>query len=617
MKGLLFLRLGLLSGACLLTACYDPTGPIPEARKPGSPPLWTDVEVDALVQVTYESVPATFIIDHPQLPAGCNDVHFLRFKTRDSSSDASAADAALLMVPGVLEGANGFEYIGRQLVYMARTQRGKNIEVWAMDRRSNCLEDLRGMQAAEAATSVQEAEDRLVGYYYENLTLDGQTFAGFRQSRDMPYLLEFGMQQTTEDMYAIIQALVPDPAVSRKKVFVGGHSLGGIHTAMFLSWDGDGDRATPEDAFANRVAGAFGFDTDINPFSDVDSALTAYAPLMQAIVPAAEQQAAASAGSDAGYRRLLKLMRTGVLPKNIDVPGLFSAEVIALPEGVGLFAAMAPDEESHVIHRIPQSPEMKNLFRFFHTRDGNNYAYGPHLEAFRYTNAAQVGLMFDDDFSILSFLQASLGHLHGGAVVKKSPLVQFARQLPLIGTLVSAISGPDQQFIAADAGPDRQHLGQGPLYGWANMDEIGDASDPDYTDTSGTFKYTDTVEEMVRMADFSRALYVGETNLTEWYFPLRILVDVLAAGKPWAPQHGIKAIWPEAVLATPTLMLVAENGLAMTRQGPPVPNRPYRLIPLPGQSHLDPMFATVNTPEQHHNAVADNLLDFVLAPAQP
>lgn len=616
MKIMPLLRLGTLAGTCVLSGCYDPTGPIPEAKKNGVLPQWQDADVAAVVEQTYTSVPATFVISHPQLPAGCNDVRFIRFKTRDSSVDAAQADAALLMVPGVLEGANGFDYIGRQLVYLAKTQRGKNIEVWAMDRRANCLEDLRGMQAAEAAPTAQEAEDLIVGYYYENLAIDGQPFAGFRQSRNMPYLLDFGMQQTTEDMYAIIAAMIPDAAVSRRKVLVGGHSLGGMHTSMFLSWDLDGDVTTTDDAFANLVAGAFGFDTDINPLSDPAGALRAYAPMTDAILAAASVDSD-ELDSDAAYRNVLKLMRTGVLPKNVDIPALFSAEAIALPEAVGVLAAKAPDEESHVIDRIPQSPELKNLFRFFHTRDGNNYAYGPHIESFRYTNAAQVGLMFDDDFSILSFLQASLGHLQGGAVVKKSPLVQLGRSLPVIGSLIAAFSGPNQQFIAADAGPDRRHLGEGPLYHWANMDEIGDESDPDYTDVTGAFKYTDIGDEVVRMEDFTRALHAGETNLTEWYFPLRILVDMLAAGKSYGPAYGVKALHPAAVLTTPTIIFAAADGLALGRQGGPVPGRPFTLVTLPGQSHMDPMFASVNTPQLHSNAVADRLLDFVFEHAQP
>jgi hypothetical protein len=91
----------------------------------------------------------------------------------------------------------------------------------------------------------------------------------------------------------------------------------------------------------------------------------------------------------------------------------------------------------------------------------------------------------------------------------------------------------------------------------------------------------------------------------------------LAAGKSYGPNYGIKAIHPDKVLEVPTLILAGGDGLALGRQGPAIPGRPFKLVVLPGQSHLDPMFATVNTPQLHKNEVADNLLDFVFAHAQP
>ncbi len=37
-----------------------------------------------------------------------------------------------IMVPGIYEGANGFEYIARHMVYKAFVNRGKKIEVWRL-----------------------------------------------------------------------------------------------------------------------------------------------------------------------------------------------------------------------------------------------------------------------------------------------------------------------------------------------------------------------------------------------------------------------------------------------------------------------------------------------------
>ncbi|RLT97915.1 hypothetical protein [Ketobacter sp.] len=597
----------------LVTGCYSPDGPIPEAKHDKVQPLWSDEQVAAVVSVTYESVPAIHEIDDPLLPEPCRDVNFLRFKPRDSA-DAASADAAVLLVPGILEGANGFEYIGRQLVYMAKTQRDQNLEIWALDRRANCLEDLTGMQAAEQAATTQEAEDLILGYYYFDQPIDGKTFQGFLKGRDMPFLLNFGMQQSTEDMYAVIRAMIPDPAVSRRKVFVGGHSLGGAHTSMFLAWDLDGDPATTDDQGANLVAGAIGFDTTIGSVADAVGASSASVSVMDAQGALAQATAEANAEGDtdpdAGYRRLLRWIETGVLPKNINIPLVFSAEAIALPEAVGILAAKGPDEESQVLDRLPKSPVLKNLFRFFHTRDANNYAWGPFIEDFRYTNEAQVGLMFDDHFSILSFLQISLGHLHGGAVVPKSPFFNLMRSIPILGDLVNAVSGPKQQHIAADAGPDRRSLGQGPLYSWADMDEIGSEADASYTDQEGRYEYTRLSEEMVRMEDFVRALYIGETNLTEWYFPVRIVVDIDAASQSYAPQYGINTYFKQAYKQVPTLLLMAKGG-GLSFPMPDEPDRLLEVVQLEGQSHLDPMFATVNLPTLHQNQVANRILDFV------
>ena len=62
-------------------------------------------------------------------------------------------DAILVLIPGFMGGANSFDYIGRQLVSMAEAEGVGSLEVWAVDRRTNCLEDLTGMNAAEAAVT--------------------------------------------------------------------------------------------------------------------------------------------------------------------------------------------------------------------------------------------------------------------------------------------------------------------------------------------------------------------------------------------------------------------------------------------------------------------------------
>ncbi len=608
----------LAGSALLLSGCfgYDGSGPIPEEKHGPVAPMWTDADVDAVVDIHYETLPALLPVTGENIPAACQNVQFLRFTPKALNGNAQVADAALLLVPGILEGANGFEYIGRQLVYMAKTQRDRNIEIWAMDRRSNCLEDLAGFQAAEAAATAAEAENIILDYYYGDMQIDGKGFVGFLQGDDVALLSQFGVEQTTTDMYTIIQHYFPNAADSRQKVFVGGHSLGGAHTSIFLSWDLDGDATTTSDIGANMVAGAVGFDTFIGA---VDQGLPGGSTLID--IPALWNQAMGQTGADANsdttYRQLVRWIENGYLPRNIDIPQVFSAEAIAIPEAVGILSAKDPEAEASIIKRVPKSPVLRNLFRFFHTRDGNNFINGPYIEDFRYTNEATVGLMFDDHFSILSFLQTSIGHLNGGPVVEKSPAINWLREAPLIGTLISAINGKKTQHIAANAGPDRQHLGQGPLYSWASMDEIGSLADPDYTSVDGKMMYTSVMEEVSRVEDFSRALYIGPTNLTEWYFPLRILIDLTAASKSYAPANGINTLNQDSYKLVPTLLFIADGGVTdsfdFTSE---IGERDMEVIELIGHSHLDPMFATVNTPQLHENKLADNLLDFLINNSQ-
>ena len=65
-----------------------------------------------------------------------------------------------------------------------------------------------------------------------------------------------------------------------------------------------------------------------------------------------------------------------------------------------------------------------------------------------------------------------------------------------------------------------------------------------------------------------------------------------------------------------TLLLMAKGG-GLSFPMPDEPDRLLEVVDLEGQSHLDPMFASVNMPALHQNQVADRLLDFVFQHVQP
>ncbi len=152
MKRALKILFTLSFGALLVCAgCYQPGGPVPEGPHAPAARAWTEEDVDAAVVVEEQTVYSPAPRDNGTPPPECDYIHFLRFRPADGATldpadpervNTETTDAMLVMLPGLVEGANGFEYLGRQLVYIAKRFKGSNMEVWAVERRPNTLEDL-------------------------------------------------------------------------------------------------------------------------------------------------------------------------------------------------------------------------------------------------------------------------------------------------------------------------------------------------------------------------------------------------------------------------------------------------------------------------------------------
>lgn len=612
----LSITLALMGALCAVvaasaTAAYDPTGPLPE--QPGVPAgeSYSEAAVDAVVSSApvsiYKKAPRLYGVIAP--PPQCDYIKFIRHKVASASNDASQADASLLMVPGILESAGGFDYIARHLIYQAKVNQNKNIEVWAMDRRNNCIEDLHGAQLAENEPDIDTAIQNTVDYYYGGEELGGKTFDGFLTSNQVPYLAEFGLKMDTEDMFTIMETMVPSRSTRKQKVYVGGHSLGGIHTSVFASWDRDGLWWTTSDAGWNNTAGLFAFDSVVAPTSQAfDNILRGFGVPPEIIFPL-------DPFASIGYQGIVDGLRTGIIPRTFPLPipdeltgvassvpgvgsllgstGAIDAETMALTEAIGMMADRDPDRDvSQLMRDLPLGENVLKVLRELHSRDQETVDRGaPTIRDFSYTAEGLFGAIFDDSMSSLSFVQTSMGFPNGGPVVRKN--------YPTDAGL----------WIPADAGPDLQNLRTGPLYGWTNYDEFG--AENRSADNSTLF--TDATQEMSDIQAVARSTYRGETNLTEWYFSLRRIVDIVAATRWWGPAFGINTIWKDKVTQLPALEFIAEHGVIAGDGGLglgqlPRPNHVF----LPGQNHLDPMYEVANKPARHVNQTIPNLLDFVL-----
>lgn len=543
----------------LLTACYQPGGPIPE--EPVAPAAVEPITPAVIVEE--ELIYSPYPTDNGEIPAGlvlgwdCDYIRFTRYRPATVGTPEEV-EAVLVLIPGYMAGANSFDYIGRQLVSMAEADPAVgSLEVWAVDRRTNCLEDLSGMNAAEAAGDPGIAVD----YYYRGLEVSGHTFQGFLGEPDVPFLSEFGLKLLMDDLETIVTTMIPGAADRKATVFIGGHSAGGGYASHFAGWDFDGDPLTEEDAGFSNCAGLIGLD------GNVGSRTGTYI-------------------EEAEYTQGLAEIRSGAAPRVNLLMGI-TPEALALFEIIGMNAHLFPDEESTLDQDVPYSGAVRNVISLLHSKDLLHYLLGiPAFEDFRYTNEAVLGVFFDDNFNPVSILQTSMGFLQGGAVVAKEFPGDLADALGLFGIQ------KDGLFIPWDAGPP-EALGTGPLYSWVNFDEVGNASDPDYQDTTGGFTYTNWRQEMVDIQDVAVSLYRGGTNFPEWYYTSRISLDSQAASAPYASSYGLNFFHNDRIEELPLLNIRASEH--------------------EGYNHQDVIFAAADRPGHRESEVLGPMMDFVFA----
>ena len=137
-----------------------------------------------------------------------------------------SAKRVLVLMPGFYGGAGDFTLDARELV-----KRVPGLQVWAVDRRSEALEDTSRFEDALAGRiTVQQALDYYVGWlanpaiqpHYQ--PLDQAQFAFAKQ---------WGLSLALQD----VRRVVMSARRQGKRVILGGHSLGASMTVAYASWD--------------------------------------------------------------------------------------------------------------------------------------------------------------------------------------------------------------------------------------------------------------------------------------------------------------------------------------------------------------------------------------------
>ena len=163
-------------------------------------------------------------------PKEQNRIRVVRYRPESNKKPR----AILVLLPGFLGGAGSFDPLARALVRRGLNDPEGAIEAWAIDRRSNYLEDTHGDDVAEVKRDPAIANK----YYYEGEPVFGKTFAGFIDQSSLPQAAEWGAAVTLGDLRNVI-ARVPD---AKSRVILVGHSLGATLAEAYAAWDFAGQR---------------------------------------------------------------------------------------------------------------------------------------------------------------------------------------------------------------------------------------------------------------------------------------------------------------------------------------------------------------------------------------
>lgn len=177
--------------------------------------------------------------DVPETPNELDRIAFVRHWFGGKSP--GTPKAVLILVPGFLGGAEDFRYVGRRLV-----TRLPWLQVWAVDRRNNLLENRCGMEGAQAAGSPFLA----AGYYVLGLPLsdcpaltdpDPAVWNGVDQDFSLSQeeavslgMARWGLETELLDIRRLIG--LAHRRYPEARVFLGGHSLGGMTAQLYAAW---------------------------------------------------------------------------------------------------------------------------------------------------------------------------------------------------------------------------------------------------------------------------------------------------------------------------------------------------------------------------------------------
>ena len=244
----------------VLASCStSPAAPPPYV----APPLSVVVDDPGAVKIRREAFVLDGVVAPPNpngnaaTPPAQNRFRVVRYRV--DADPPKPARAIVVMMPGFLGGAGSLDGIARAVVRRSTDADGA-FEAWAIDRRSNLLEDTHGLDVAESRKDVSLAQK----YYLDGAAIEGKTFEGYLTGAQAPWASEWGLAVTLGDLRKAME-LIPQADRAARVVLLG-HSLGGAIVEEYAAWDFAGVAGTKELAGLVLVDGATGGEGKPAPF---------------------------------------------------------------------------------------------------------------------------------------------------------------------------------------------------------------------------------------------------------------------------------------------------------------------------------------------------------------
>lgn len=254
----------------------------------------------------------------------------------------SNAKTILILTPGSPGSQGNYANLAHWLV-----ARVPGLGVWAVDRRSNALEDVSVFKQGDATRSLD--------YYMLGGSVGGHTFKPVTE-RQAPYIRKWGADVAMNDLHRVIQSA----RRQGRRVILGGHSAGAVTVPAYATWSFHGHPGYKELAGMLQIDGA--------EFGAFDKYLkgTAYSPpyytrkqARQGLAKHDKQSEFGIAGAPLG----VPLWLVGVLP---EVSCQFALED---PQGKSVLQSVIPPSLRKQIG-LPSEPITNEAFMGVYTTNG-------------------------------------------------------------------------------------------------------------------------------------------------------------------------------------------------------------------------------------------------------